>query len=138
MVENEYGSLTEGIFCGTGRRKSSVAKVSIKSGKGEIVINNRKIQKFCSTENMIQYIEGPLLALKIRNCVDLNIKVSGGGTVGQSSAISHGISRALERMNLNFRPELKKIGYMKRDSRIKERKKPGRPGARKRFQFSKR
>ena len=125
-------------FLGTGRRKNAVARVRIAEGSGNFTINKHKVTTYCNTETMLQSTIAPLKIIKIGNNLDVNVLVHGGGTSGQSEAIAHGIARALQSMKPEFRSILKKEGYIRRDPRMKERKKSGQPGARKRFQFSKR
>ena len=126
-------------YIGTGRRKNSVARVVVSSsGKGSIIINGSKVEDYIPRDSLITIIKQPLVALEIENDYDININVSGGGLSGQSGAIRLGLSRALIKVNPDNRPILKSIGLLTRDSRKVERKKPGQPGARKKFQFSKR
>ena len=125
-------------FIATGRRKTSTARVRICSGSGNITINNRDIDDYCSTEQQKKAVIGPLLCVEKNGQIDVSVNVRGGGGTGQSGAIRHGLSRALEKMDSELRSPLKKAGHLRRDPRKIERKKAGRPGARKRFQFSKR
>jgi small subunit ribosomal protein S9 len=125
-------------FIATGRRKTSTARVRIRPGSGSITINNRDIDDYCSTEQQKKAVIGPLLCVEKNGQLDVSVNVSGGGGTGQSGAIRHGLSRALEKMDADLRSPLKKAGHLRRDPRKIERKKAGRPGARKRFQFSKR
>ena len=122
----------------TGRRKTSTARVRIRPGTGSITINNRDIDDYCSTEQQRKAVIGPLLCVEKNGQLDVSVNVRGGGGTGQSGAIRHGLSRALEKMDGELRSPLKKAGQLRRDPRKIERKKAGRPGARKRFQFSKR
>ena len=122
----------------TGRRKTSTARVRIRPGTGSITINNRDIDDYCSTEQQKKAVIGPLLCVEKNGLLDVSVNVRGGGGTGQSGAIRHGLSRALEKMDGELRSPLKKAGHLRRDPRKIERKKAGRPGARKRFQFSKR
>ena len=126
-------------FIGTGKRKSSVARVSLFSpGKGNIEINGVNIDKYVPRESLATIIRQPLNILdKVKN-YDLSVNVQGGGLSGQAGAIRLGISRALVLVDPENRPALKANGLLTRDSRKVERKKPGQPGARKKFQFSKR
>ena len=127
------------IFLGTGRRKSSIARVILSSpGKGQIVINGVNIENYISRDSLITMIKQPLVALEQETDFDINVNVSGGGLSGQSGAIRLGLSRALLKLNPDNRSLLKSIGLLTRDARKVERKKPGQPGARKKFQFSKR
>ena len=127
------------IFHGTGRRKSSIARVILNSpGKGKIVINGVNIENYIALDSLITMIKQPLVALEQETDFDINVNVSGGGLSGQSGAIRLGLSRALLKLNPDNRSLLKSIGLLTRDARKVERKKPGQPGARKKFQFSKR
>jgi small subunit ribosomal protein S9 len=126
------------IFTGTGRRKSSTARVRIAEGSGKLVVNNRDFEEYFSHENFAKQAYAPLLTVDLREKIDVTVNVAGGGVSGQAGAVAHGIARALQKMNAELRPALKKAGHIKRDPREKERKKAGQPGARKRFQFSKR
>jgi len=127
------------IYIGTGRRKSSVARVVLMSpGKGNITINGSDIGDYIPRDSLVTIIKQPLVALEQENGFDININVNGGGLSGQSGAIRLGISKALLKVNPDSRSILKSNGLLTRDSRKVERKKPGQPGARKKFQFSKR
>ena len=126
------------VFLGTGRRKTSVARVRVTEGSGKLTVNGREFEKYFSHENFAKQAYAPLLTVSLREKIDVSANVSGGGVAGQAGAVAHGIARALQKMNAELRPALKKAGHMKRDPRAKERKKAGQPGARKRFQFSKR
>ncbi|MDR1907154.1 MAG: 30S ribosomal protein S9 [Puniceicoccales bacterium] len=125
-------------FLGTGRRKTSVARVRISTGTGKIVVNGKPFEEYCRQEVTQQTVLSPLKVAGISEKVDARIHVFGGGVSGQAGAIRLGIARALCGMDIGLRAALKKAGYLTRDGRKKERKKPGQPGARKRFQFSKR
>ncbi|MEO6567376.1 MAG: 30S ribosomal protein S9 [Opitutaceae bacterium] len=126
------------IFLATGRRKTSTARVRIVEGSGKLTVNGRDFDSYFSHENFSKQAYAPLLTVELREKIDVTANVSGGGVAGQAGAVAHGIARALQKMNAELRPALKKAGHMKRDPRQKERKKAGQPGARKRFQFSKR
>jgi small subunit ribosomal protein S9 len=126
------------IFLATGRRKTSVARVRIAEGSGKLTVNGRDFDSYFSHENFSKQAYAPLLTVELREKIDVTANVNGGGVAGQAGAVAHGIARALQKMNAELRPALKKAGHMKRDPRQKERKKAGQPGARKRFQFSKR
>ena len=126
------------IFLATGRRKTATARVRITEGSGKLVFNGRNFDSYFSHENFSKQAYAPLLTVELREKIDVTANVSGGGVAGQAGAVAHGIARALQKMNLELRPALKKAGHMRRDPREKERKKAGQPGARKRFQFSKR
>lgn len=122
-----------------GRRKSSVARVYLAdSGKGQILINDRDIKEYFPKATDRYVVNQPMNLLKVSDKYDLKINVRGGGTTGQAGAIRHGIARAILKMDPTVRGELKKAGFLTRDPRKVERKKAGQPGARKRFQFSKR
>ena len=126
------------IFIATGRRKSSTARIRITEGTGKLIANGRDFDDYFSHENFAKAAFRPLLTVELRDKIDVTANVAGGGVSGQAGAVAHGIARALQRMNPELRAALKKAGHLKRDPREKERKKPGQPGARKRFQFSKR
>ena len=125
-------------FIGTGRRKTSTARVRIMEGTGNFVINGRDVAEYCKTEQQRKTVASPLATVEKSNSVDVSVNVSGGGGMGQAGAIRHGLSRALEKMDSELRIPLKRAGHLRRDPRKIERKKTGQPGARKRFQFSKR
>lgn len=126
-------------FYGTGRRKSSTARVYLRTGKGKITINGDLISKyFNGRETLENIIKQPLKETHTLTKYDIIITVEGGGTTGQAGAIRHGIARALIQANPALRISLKQLGLLTRDPRMKERKKYGMKGARKRFQFSKR
>jgi small subunit ribosomal protein S9 len=125
-------------FYGTGRRKESTARVWIKSGDGTITINKRPMDDYFGRETLKMILQQPLDITEQRGKIDINVNVKGGGLAGQAGAIRHGITRALMEMSPDLRTTLKKAGFVTRDPRAVERKKYGRPGARKRFQFSKR
>ena len=126
-------------YIGTGRRKSSVARVELISpGKGKIFINGVNIEDYIPRESLITVIKQPLVALDQESGYDIKVNVNGGGLSGQSGAIRLGLSRALLQVNSDNRSLLKSSGLLTRDARKVERKKPGQPGARKKFQFSKR
>ncbi len=125
-------------FYGTGRRKSSIARVYLTPGKGEITINKRSIDEYFGLETLKVIVRQPLVAVEGAEKYDANITVKGGGYTGQAGAIRHGIARALLQVDGEFRPVLKKAGYLTRDPRMKERKKYGLKAARRAPQFSKR
>ena len=127
---------TQGI--NVGRRKESVARVRLAPGTGNITINGRSIDEYFGRETSKMILVEPLKLVDQVGKLDIFVNAKGGGLSGQAGAIRHGISRALCDYNPEFRPVLKKAGFMTRDARAVERKKYGRPGARKRFQFSKR
>jgi small subunit ribosomal protein S9 len=122
----------------TGRRKSATAQVRIKPGKGKYKINNKNVEDYFPSDAARGYIEQPLLATETAGKFDISATIKGGGVIGQAGALRHGIARALIKYDDTLRSVLKNAGMLTRDSRVKERKKPGQPGARKRFQFSKR
>lgn len=126
------------IFLGTGRRKTATARVRLTEGTGKLVANGSDFETYFSHENFAKVAFRPLLTVELRDKVDVEVNVTGGGVTGQAGATAHGIARALQKLNPELRAALKKAGHLKRDPREKERKKPGQPGARKRFQFSKR
>jgi small subunit ribosomal protein S9 len=126
------------IFLGTGRRKTSTARVRLSEGTGKLTANGSDFEIYFSHENFAKQAYRPLLTVELRDKVDVDVNVAGGGVTGQAGATAHGIARALQKLNPELRAALKKAGHLKRDPREKERKKPGQPGARKRFQFSKR
>ncbi len=125
-------------YYGTGRRKTAVARVYLRPGSGKIVVNHRDFDEFFPNRVLKMVIRQPLLVTETADKFDILVNVVGGGTSGQAGAIRHGISRALLEFNSELRPKLKSVGFLTRDSRKVERKKPGQPKARKRFQFSKR
>lgn len=125
-------------YYGTGRRKSSVARVYLSAGKGEITINGRSIDEYFGTEILKTIVRQPLVITDTEGKFDVNVTVKGGGTTGQAGAVRHGISRALLEADADFRPVLKKEGFLTRDPRMKERKKYGLKAARRAPQFSKR
>jgi small subunit ribosomal protein S9 len=126
------------IFTGTGRRKTATARVRVTEGSGKLVVNGRSFDQYFSHENFSKQAYAPLNTVELKDKIDVTVNVAGGGVSGQAGAVAHGIARALQKLNSELRPALKKAGHLKRDPREKERKKAGQPGARKRFQFSKR
>lgn len=129
---------TSNQFLGTGRRKTATARVRVSEGSGKLLVNGRSFDQYFSHENFAKQAYAPLLTVDMKDKIDVSVNVSGGGVAGQAGAVAHGIARALQKLNAELRPALKKAGHLKRDPREKERKKAGQPGARKRFQFSKR
>ena len=125
-------------FYGTGRRKSSVARVRVYQGTGKITINDREIDDYFGLETLKLIVRQPLALTGTADKFDIICRVAGGGVTGQAGAIRHGISRALLQFDAELRPELKKAGFLTRDPRMKERKKYGLKGARRAPQFSKR
>jgi small subunit ribosomal protein S9 len=122
----------------TGRRRTSVARVRLKAGSGKIEVNNRDFHDYFPTPSLQTAVLRPLELSGRTQTLDITLKTAGGGVNGQAGASSLAIARALLKLDAELRPELKKNGLLTRDPRMKERKKPGQPGARKRFQFSKR
>ena len=125
-------------FLGTGRRKTAVARVRLAPGTGKIVVNGRPVEAYFLLESQRTMVTQPLTITDVASRYDVRVIVEGGGPNGQAGATRHGIARALLKVDVNFRPALKAEGYLTRDPRMRERKKYGQPGARKRFQFSKR
>ena len=125
-------------YLGTGRRKTSVARVFLRPGKGDIKVNNRPFENYFQTESSRAMVRQPLSATETVDKFDLLILADGGGVAGQAGAARLGIARALVEFNAELRSRLKKLGFLTRDPRAHERKKYGQKGARKRFQFSKR
>lgn len=121
-----------------GRRKSAIARVYLNEGKGQIMVNNRDFKSYFPGEHLHFIIEQPLNTLQIRDKYDIQVNLVGGGIKGQAEALRLGIARALIKLDPENKPVLKAQGFLTRDPREVERKKPGRPKARKRFQFSKR
>ncbi len=142
MTEKGGELMAEVKTLGTGRRKSSVARVILRPGKGSLVINGRKAEDYFSgLKILLREMEVPFTITSTTGQYDVSVNVFGGGISGQAGAITHGISRALLKVdeeNNNYRPLLKKAGLLTRDPRMKERKKYGQRGARARYQFSKR
>jgi small subunit ribosomal protein S9 len=126
------------VVYGTGRRKSSIARVYVKPGKGVITVNKRDLDDYFGLETLKVVVRQPLVAINGLDKYDVTVTVKGGGTTGQAGAIRHGIARALCKADEEFRPVLKKAGYLTRDPRMKERKKYGLKAARRAPQFSKR
>ena len=125
-------------YYGTGRRKTSVARVYVRPGEGKITVNHREFKNYFPNEALRMIINQPLRLTETTEKFDILINVCGGGMSGQAGAVRHGITRALLEYNSDLRSTLKKAGFITRDSRKKERKKYGQKGARARFQFSKR
>ena len=126
------------VFNGTGRRKSSIARVRIMSGKGNITVNGKSLDEYFGEETLKVIVRQPLTVTDTLDKYDVIATVKGGGFSGQAGAVRHGIARALNAANLEYRPALKSNGFLTRDSRMKERKKYGLKKARKAPQFSKR
>lgn len=125
-------------FCATGRRKCSVARVRMTAGTGKIIVNGKDVNEYFKVVALPGYIMQVLKVADKEGKVDISANVCGGGVSGQAGAIRHGVARALVLMDEALRSSLKSSGMLTRDARVKERKKPGQPGARRRFQFSKR
>jgi len=125
-------------YYGTGRRKTSTARVYLRPGSGEIQVNKKNFDQYFPNQALRMVIRQPLQLTETASKFDILVNVAGGGPAGQAGAIRHGITRALMEFNAELRPTLKQAGLVTRDPRIKERKKYGQKGARKRFQFSKR
>ena len=125
-------------YLGTGRRKTAIARVRLASGSGKIVVNGRPLETYFPAETLRVTAAQPLTVTGTSEKLDARITVSGGGPTGQAGAMRHGIARALLQFDANLRTTLKAEGLLTRDPRMKERKKYGQPGARKRFQYSKR
>ena len=130
--------MSETTFYGTGRRKRAVARVYLSPGKGDIKVNGESFRNYLCRDSLATIVMQPLVAVEGEKAYDIEINVNGGGLTGQAGAIRLGISRALLDVNSEYRSVLKEKGYLTRDARKVERKKPGQPGARKNFQFSKR
>ena len=130
--------MAEQTYYGTGRRKTSAARVYLRSGAGEIVVNGRPLDVFFGRETARMIVRQPLETAQLTDRFDIRVSVRGGGTTGQAGAIRHGITRALMQYDESLRPSLRKAGFVTRDAREVERKKPGLRKARKAVQFSKR
>jgi small subunit ribosomal protein S9 len=130
--------MADKVFTATGRRKTSVARVFLKPGKGKITINHRTLQEYFGRETARMIVMQPFDVTQTGGSFDIDVNVTGGGNSGQAGAIRHGITRALMRLNSELRGPLKKAGFVTRDPRAVERKKYGRHKARKRPQYSKR
>lgn len=128
----------ENIYYATGKRKTAIAKTWLKPGKGEIIINNRPVNDYFKIHSAKIIMMQPLVLTNTLGSYDIKVSVLGGGITGQAGAIRHGITKALINVDPDLRQVLKKAGFVKRDPRVKERKKYGQKGARARFQFSKR
>lgn len=123
---------------GTGRRRTAVARVRLASGSGKFTVNGRVMENYFPVESQRTTVNQPLIRTENADKFDVRVNVHGGGLSGQAGAVRHGIARALLEADINLRPTLKSEGFLTRDPRKKERKKYGQPGARKRFQYSKR
>ena len=129
---------TTNEFLGTGRRKTAIARVRLATGSGKITVNGRPVENYFPLDTLRSTVTQPLTLTGTADKLDVRVNVTGGGPNGQAGATRHGISRALLKFDAALRPQLKKEGFLTRDPRERERKKYGQPGARKRFQFSKR
>ena len=127
-----------GKFYGTGKRKNAIARVFLSNGTGIVTVNGRTLPNYFPRPTSQMVVAQAFEAVELTGKYDVTVNVAGGGVSAQAEAVRHGISRALLHINADLRPTLKKNGFLTRDARKKERKKPGQPGARKRFQFSKR
>jgi small subunit ribosomal protein S9 len=125
-------------FIAVGRRKTAVARVRMAAGTGKITVNGRSHVDYFKTDEQRAFVTAPLVITENGDKFDIKVNVKGGGPNGQAGATRHGVSRALLKVEAELRPALKAAGFLTRDPRMKERKKPGQPGARKRFQYSKR
>lgn len=130
--------IEENVFYATGKRKTAIARTWLRPGSGNILVNNRPLDSYFTVGTAKTVLQQPLVLTNTIGTFDVRIKVIGGGINGQAGAIRHGISRALLLANPDFRSILKRAGFIRRDSRVKERKKYGQKGARARYQFSKR
>jgi small subunit ribosomal protein S9 len=125
-------------FLGTGRRKTAIARVRLASGSGKITVNGRPFENYFAVDTLRATVSQPLTLTATADKLDVRVNVTGGGPNGQAGAVRHGIARALLKFDVSLRSALKAEGFLTRDPRMRERKKYGQPGARKRFQFSKR
>ncbi len=130
--------MTQQRYYATGKRKSAIARVYMKAGSGNIIVNKRNYEEYFARPSLNMIVKQPFDITGKKDQFDLYVNVSGGGVAGQAGAVKHGISKALLEYDPELRSVLKKAGFLTRDARVKERKKYGQPGARKRFQFSKR
>ena len=130
--------MSEGVFYGTGRRKTSTARVFVKPGSGDISVNDKPLEVFFGRKTAQMIVRQPLELMELTGKFDVNVTVSGGGTTGQAGAIRHGLTRALMQYDESLRPSLRKAGFVTRDAREVERKKVGLRKARRATQYSKR
>ncbi|MFZ1036134.1 MAG: 30S ribosomal protein S9 [Smithella sp.] len=130
--------MTQQRYYATGKRKSAIARVYMKAGSGSIIVNKRNYDEYFARPSLNMLVKQPFDITGKKDQFDLYVNVCGGGVAGQAGAVKHGISKALLEYDPELRSVLKKAGFLTRDARVKERKKYGQPGARKRFQFSKR
>ncbi len=125
-------------FRAVGRRKEAIARVRISQGSGLFVVNEKQVEHYFPSFVLLQTVQAPLVQTNLKDSIDVSVKVEGGGFRGQADAVRHGVARALLLMNPDFRKTLRSLGYLTRDPRVKERKKPGLKRARRAPQFSKR
>ena len=125
-------------YYATGKRKTAIARVWLQSGEGKVIVNNKKAEEYFTVPSLLLYIKQPLETVNLSDKFDIRANIAGGGYASQASALRHGIAKGLLEVDATHRIALKKKGLITRDSREKERKKPGQKGARKKFQFSKR
>ncbi len=137
-ISNPITKSKGGYWWGTGRRKSSVARVRIKPGSGKLIVNKKELSEYFKREQDQKAVVAPLKTVQAENAFDIFINVKGGGTTGQAGASLLGVARALKNYDENYVQPLRESGQLTRDPRMVERKKPGQRGARRRFQFSKR
>lgn len=128
----------EGLINSTGRRKAAIARLYLSEGKGDITINGNKLKDFFPEDRYQYIVNQPLNLLEVADKFNIKINIKGGGKTGQAEAIRLAVARALVKIDQEYKSTLRKAGFLTRDPRAKERKKPGQPGARKQFQFSKR
>jgi small subunit ribosomal protein S9 len=138
LPELQSRSAAQAVITATGKRKTSVARVRMKLGTGQILVNGRSLEEYFPRETLQTVVRQPFEAANLATTFDVNANIAGGGIAGQAGALRHGIARALEKSDGTLRPVLKRGGFLTRDARKKERKKYGQRGARARFQFSKR
>jgi small subunit ribosomal protein S9 len=131
-------AVIHGRFYGTGRRKTAVARVFLKAGEGKVTVNGRTFEDYFPRETLRMIINQPFELVTKVNEYDVEVNVAGGGIAAQAEAVRHGVARALLEVSADLRSPLKRAGFLTRDARKVERKKPGQPGARRRFQYSKR
>ncbi len=131
-------SVIHGRNYGTGKRKNAIARVFIREGEGKFTVNGREPDEYFRRPTLTMVVRQPFELIPEDRTFDVEVNVSGGGTSAQAQAVRHGLSRALQIVDPTWRPALKREGFLTRDARKKERKKPGQPGARKKFQYSKR
>jgi small subunit ribosomal protein S9 len=130
--------MRQDVYYGTGRRKNAVARTKLHSGSGQIEINKRPVEEYFPRATLRMIINQPLKLVNLSNSFDIKVNVRGGGIAGQAEAVRHGISRAIIEYDPDLKKALKDAGLLTRDARVKERKKYGQPGARAKFQYSKR